>query len=255
MYSVTMRRKSESIKGPSSSLRERAYSHIQQLIASGGLESGSAISELQLAQTLGSSRTPIREAMSRLAAQGLLEQSPGGGMVVAQVQREDIVELHELREALELYAVRKAAHQPMQDIERVRIQKTIEQIGELTEELREGKKPVLNEAQMHRFLTADLCFHALLVSFAHNSRLQKMISETRLLINVFSLKRRGHDIEKLQDIQRYHQSILEAVLGQDADAATKALGDHLAASQRERLQEYDHSRREASLREHVPAIF
>jgi len=76
-----------------------------------------------------------------------------------------------------------------------------------------------------------------------------------LLINIFSLRRRGHDIEKLQEIQRCHQAVLEAVLRQDVDGATKALGDHLSASQRERLQEYDHSRREASLREHAPAIF
>lgn len=250
-----MRRKVEPVKVRSGSLREQAYHHIQQLIASGRLEAGSGISELQLAQELGSSRTPIREAMNKLAAEGLLEQSPGGGMNVAQVQREHIIELYELREALELYAVAKATREPMQDADRERIQKTIDQITELEKELRQNGGAALDAAQMKRFIAADLGFHALLVSLARNSRLQKTISETRLLISVFSLKRRGHDVATLESIQKFHQAILNAVIKQDSVAATRILAEHLEASQRERLQEYEHTRREALLRQHVPAMF
>ena len=250
-----MKRKSKAKPVHSGSVRERAYQHIQQQIASGHLPAGAGISELQLAAELGSSRTPIREAMNKLAAEGLLEQNPGGGMTVAQVQREHIIELYELREALELFAVTKAVLDPMHPSERDRIQKTIDCIGELEAELRKSKREALNQDQMHRFITADLGFHALLVSLAHNSRLQKTISETRLLINVFSIKRRGHDSDTLQRIQKFHQSILEAVLHQDAEAARKLLSEHLRASQNEVLIEYDHSRREASLRLHVPSMF
>ncbi|MEO6804329.1 MAG: GntR family transcriptional regulator [Granulicella sp.] len=250
-----MRRKVEPVKVRSGSLREQAYHHIQQLIASGRLEAGSGISELQLAQELGSSRTPIREAMNKLAAEGLLEQSPGGGMNVAQVQREHIIELYELREALELYAVAKATREPMQDADRERIQKTIDQIAELEKELRQKGGTALDATQMQRFIAADLGFHALLVSLARNSRLQKTISETRLLISVFSLKRRGHDVATLESIQKFHQAILNSVIRQDSVAATRILAEHLEASQRERLQEYEHTRREALLRQHVPAMF
>lgn len=250
-----MKRKVEPVKVHPGSLRERAYQHIQQLIGNGRLQAGSGISELQLAQELGSSRTPIREAMNKLAAEGLLEQSPGGGMNVAQVQREHITELYELREALELYAVAKATREPMRESERERIQKTVDQIGVLEQDLRTSGAAILDAAQMQRFITADLGFHALLVSLAHNSRLQKTISETRLLINVFSLKRQGHDASTLTSIRCFHQTILDAVINQDATAATNALAEHLHVSQRERLQEYDHSRREASLRQHVPTMF
>ena len=105
-----MRRKPRSRQGGNDlSIRERAYLHIQQLLLSGQLEAGSSVSELLLAKELGSSRTPIREAMNQLAAEGLLEQSPNGGMIVAQLGREDIIELYELREALEVYAVGKIA--------------------------------------------------------------------------------------------------------------------------------------------------
>jgi DNA-binding GntR family transcriptional regulator len=250
-----MKKKSKGRGTRSGSIREKAYHYIQRQIATGQLSAGSGISELQLAQELDSSRTPIREAMNQLAAEGLLEQSPGGGMNVAQVQREHIIELYELREALELYAVSKAVKEPVQTVERERIQKTIDKIGELEAELRKSGQESLNEDQMQHFITADLGFHALLVSLAHNSRLQKVISETRLLISVFSLRRRGHNRPALIAIRKFHQSIFDAVLRQDAEAARQALSEHLQASQRERLAEYEHFRGEASLRQHVPAIF
>ena len=250
-----MKRKPKPREGRSGSIRERAYHLIQQQIASGQLVAGAGISELQLAAELGSSRTPIREAMNKLAAEGLLEQNANGGMTVAQLQREHIIELYELREALELFAVNKAVREPMAASERERIQKTIDQIAELEKELRKAGHETLNQEQMQRFITSDLGFHALLVSLAHNSRLQKIISETRLLISIFSIKRRGHDAKTLQSIQKYHQRILDAVRRQDAEAACGALIEHLQVSQKERLLEYDQSRREASLRLHVPTIF
>lgn len=236
-------------------MRERAYQHIQQQIMNGQLEAGSDISELQLAHQLGSSRSPIREAMNKLAAEGMLEVSPGGGMTVARVRREDIMELYELREALELYAVTKAVQQPVHAIERERIQKTIDQIGELEAELEASGKLTLNSAQMQRFIAADLGFHALLVSLAHNTRLQKVISETRLLMNIFGLKRLGHDRATLRAIQNYHRSIFDAVLRQDSEAARASLTEHIQVSQKERLAEYDQVKREASLRQYIPSIF
>lgn len=250
-----MKRKPKAKDARSGSVRERAYLYIQQQIALGHLAAGAGISELQLAAELGSSRTPIREAMNKLAAEGLLEQNPGGGMTVAQLQREHIIELYELREALELYAVTKAVREPMHASERDRIQKTIDQIGDLEAELVRSGSELLDHDHMQQFIAADLGFHALLVSLAHNSRLQKTISETRLLISVFSIKRRGHDAGTLRSIQAYHQTILDAVLNQDAEAVRKALTEHLQASQKERLLEYDQSRREASLRLHVPSMF
>ncbi len=237
------------------SVRERAYLHIQQMVAGGQLGAGSAISELQLAKDLGSSRTPIREAMNQLAAEGLLEQAPGGGMLVAQVTRESIIELYELREALEVYAVGRVATVALQADDRSRLQTLIDGIAALQKELQKSKESALNEAQMRRFLTCDLNFHALLMSMTHNGRLQKIINETRLLISVFSIRRRGHDVAALKSIQKYHQDILDAVLDQDAARAMQAISEHIRASQHERLQEYDYWRREHTLRQTTPAFF
>ena len=237
------------------SVRERAYLHIQQMVASGKLGAGSAISELQLAKDLGSSRTPIREAMNQLAAEGMLEQATGGGMLVAQITRESIIELYELREALEVYAVGRVASVSLQSDDKRRLQELIDGIAVLQKELQTSKDSALNEAQMQRFLACDLNFHALLMSMTHNGRLQKIINETRLLISVFSIRRRGHDAATLKSIQKFHQDILDAVVAQNISGAMHSISEHIRASQYERLQEYDYWRREHSLKQTVPAFF
>src|ERR1700761_1537979 len=167
---VRMNRKPRSRRGGVDlSMRKRAYLHIQKLLLSGKLEAGSGISEQMLAKDLGSSRTPIREAMNQLAAEGLLEQSPNGGMIVTQLGREDIIELYELREALEVYAVGKIARTPLRPVDRDRLQSLVEEISVFRKELEESGNEALDEAQMSRLLACDLGFHALLMSLAFNS--------------------------------------------------------------------------------------
>lgn len=249
------RSKKKPASGRDTSVRVRAYLHIQHLVASGRLPAGSAISELQLAKELGSSRTPIREAMNQLAAEGMLEQASGGGMLVTQITREGVTELYELREALEAYAVARVAKISLPQEDKQRLQELVDGIGTLQKELVKSKTGALNEEQMQRFLACDLGFHALLMSMTHNGRMQKIINETRLLISVFAKRRRGHDADALKNIQKYHQDILDAVVRQDAPAATQAISEHIRASQAERLQEYDYWRREHALKQTVPSLF
>ena len=236
------------------SIRERAYLHIQKLLLSGKLEAGSSVSEQTLAKDLGSSRTPVREAMNQLAAEGLLEQSPNGGMIVAQLGRENIIELYELREALEVYAVGKIARTPLRSVDRDRLQGLVDELSVFRKELEKSKKDALDEAQMNRLLACDLGFHALLMSLAFNSRMQKSMNEARLLISVFAIRRAGHDKDALAKIQKYHQDILNAIVKQDKEAAMRELAEHIQESQRERVNEYDQWRRETAMRQSLPAF-
>lgn len=235
----------------SGSIREKAYVHIQQCIATGTLAAGGGISELLLAKELKSSRAPIREAMHQLAAEGLLEQNPSGGMVVAQLKREDIIELYELREALEVYAVGKVARAEIRPADKLHLQHLIDEVANLRREIDKTNRGALNLREMERFIACDLGFHALLMGMANNSRLQKIVGDTRLLIRVFAIRRAGHDRAALKSIQRYHQKILDSAVKQQPEAAMAALAEHIRTSQRERLDEYDRRKRESSLRESV----
>ncbi len=248
-----MRRKHHGVRD--CSIREKAYYYIQQLIASGTLTAGGGISELSLAEELGSSRTPIREAMNQLASEGLLAKSPSGGMVVAQLTREDIIELFEVREALEVYAVGRIARIPMQMADLDRLRHFVEEIRILIDELELSKAARLDESQMERFISCDFGFHALLASMTRNSKLVKVISETRLLIRVFAIHRGGHDLEALRNIYNFHKRILDAVSKQDSEAATAVLAEHIQAALRERLNEYDAWKRQNALQGSMPVFF
>ncbi len=247
---MALQRKAQSNRR-AGSVREKAYRHIQRSIADGSLAAGGGISELLLAKELNSSRAPIREAMHQLAAEGLLEQNPSGGMVVAQLTRDDIVQLYELREALEVFAVGKIARSPMSPGDKQRLQQLVDEIARLRRELGESKRGALDMKQMTRFIACDLGFHALLMSMANNSRLQKVVNDTRLLIRIFAIGREGHDSAALRSIQRYHQQILDAVAKRRPDAAMTAIAEHIQASRGERLNEFDLWKRENLLRQNV----
>lgn len=213
------------------------------------------MSELALAKELGSSRTPIREAIRQLVAEGLLDQSPNRGAVVVELTRQDIVDLYELREALEVYTVGKAARLPARPAELDRIQKLADEILAMKRELERSGKKNLSREQMHRVMTSDLGFHSLLIRLAANARILKVVNETRLLIRIFAMRHGGHDDKELGEIHRSHTDILRAVGDREPERAMRLLSDHIRISLRERLAEYDHWEREASLRNSIPEFF
>jgi len=92
-------------------LTKRAVYELRQKIIHGGLPGGTRLYEVALSEELQISRTPVREAMSRLAEEGLLERAPGGGFQVRSFSLRDVVDAIELRGVLEGTAVRLAAEQ------------------------------------------------------------------------------------------------------------------------------------------------
>jgi DNA-binding GntR family transcriptional regulator len=234
------------------SVRQKAYRHLQQKIASREFPAGSAVSELSVAKELGISRTPVREAIGQLVAEGLLEQIPNRGVVVVQLTRNDIVDLYELREALEVYAARKAARLPLSAADLHRLQTFTDDILGLRNELLQAGRTELNAEQMHRFVVCDLGFHTMLMRLAANARILKVVNETRLLIRIFAIRRTGHNAADLERINQQHSDVLQAVSERDPDRAMRILSEHIQNSQRERLAEHDHWERENSLRANLP---
>lgn len=216
---------------------------------------GSAVSEIALAKELGSSRTPIREALGQLVAEGLLEQTPNRGAVVVQLKRQDIIDLYELREALEVYAVGKVAQRTNSEQEIARLNTLVEDISTLEKELTASRKGELDEQQMQRFIACDLGFHALLVRMSSNARILKLVQETRLLIRIFAIHRRGHNAEMLRKIHAQHNEMLRAVIDRNPKRAMQLLSTHIQTSLQERLEDFDTWEHEAALRSSFPVFF
>ncbi len=228
-------------------MRDRAYVYVRRSIRSGTFPAGTFLSEAEIARHLGISRTPLREAIRQLVAEGFLRQTPNGVSVVVEFSKKDIAELYELREALEVYAVGKAAEQGLRPCDFDTLQQLIREIPVLGAELEQSAEKRLNAEQMQRFVRIDLSFHATLVRAATNLRILKAFADTRVLLSIFAMRRKGHHAAQLTEIHRYHSEILEALARKDPEAAMRALRDHIRASRQERLSEYDEWERESVL--------
>ena len=250
-----MNRKRSLIPGSPVSMRERAYAYIQRKIASGELKPDVPISELVLAKELKMSRTPVREALGQLVAEGLLDQTPNRGTVVVQLGRQDIIDLYELREALEVYSARKAAQLSLRSIDLQRWQGLSDEIQHLNLDLEKSGKAALNAEQMQHFVASDLSFHNMLMRMAVNNRMLKVVNETRLLIRIFAIRRPGYDAATLERIHQQHDAIIQAVTGHNLELATQLLTRHIRASLEESLDAYDLWEQETSLKKNIPTFF
>src|SRR5438445_9257378 len=89
-------------------LWQRVYDHLREEILTGRLKPGAELGEVPLSEQLGVSRGPLREAIGRLAAEGLVTVRPRRGAVVRSLSKEEFLELYQVREGLEAMAVRLA---------------------------------------------------------------------------------------------------------------------------------------------------
>ncbi len=214
-----------------------AHRHILAKVAGGSLPTGAAVSEVALAEQLGISRTPIREAIGQLVAEGILQKSNRGAVVV-EPTRQDLIELYELREAVEVYAVGKVAGAPLSPRLVDTLDGLVEDVRTAAAALKKTGRPSLEGEALQSFVNCDLQFHMLLLQAGGNQRMQKVFDSTRLLLRVFTLRREHHTTKLLTEIHRYHRGILDAVAAGNRTSAMQLLGEHIRLSLEERLAEY-----------------
>ncbi|HUT36396.1 MAG TPA: GntR family transcriptional regulator [Planctomycetota bacterium] len=219
-------------------LSEKAYDQIQEAILVGRFPEGSVLSEATLAKELGMSRTPVSQAMDRLAADGLVQRIARYGTVVRSFTRQELTELYEVREALESFAITKAAERVVEET-LTRLERYCQEMGRLADELRASGRAVLDGASLRRFLAADLAFHLLLVRTAGNARLMKLVQQTRTISRVFRMRRQQHDLRVVEGAHRYHGRVADALRRGDVHTAREQLVEHIRASQREASEHFD----------------
>lgn len=223
---------------PTDTLRAKAYQHIQRKLLAGDWSAGDVLSELTVAKELGISRTPVREAFRDFEQEGVLEQVPRFGTRVKALDRRDLVELYELREALEPYAVVQAAGR-LSEADAHTLQTLCQDMKSVAEELRKRGRTSPDAAMMKRLMSADLAFHQLLIRAAGNRRMMKIVADSRLLARIFATPRQEHNLTVIEETHRYHTQILEAVWSGKGEAARKLMAAHIRASLKEALDHYD----------------
>ena len=177
-------------------LRDVVFNTLRQAILKGELKPGERLMEIQLANKLGVSRTPVREAIRKLELEGLVLMIPRKGAEVAEITRQDMEDVLEVRTALE-------ACDHITDA----------QLSELKKASNEFKKALLEGKDLVTCADADMHFHDVILSATNNRRLIQML-------NNLSEQMYRYRMEYLKD-ERTHKTLIE-----EHDAIRRALKKH-----------------------------
>lgn len=207
------------------SLKEKAYAEIRRRILSGELSVEAPLSEYQLADELGLSRTPVREAVKRLEREGLLQSIPNRGTFVAELTARDISEIYQVREQLEGFSARIAAERMSEE----NIKKLEEEINLLN--------TLASEGQLIKVVDSDIRLHKLILASTQNSRLIELLGtlddQMHRVRARFPLSSAWLDTTLAE-----HADIVNAIKARNGDEAEKAMKAHLRSAREHAIKQF-----------------
>lgn len=204
---------------PRPSAGRTAYLLTKELIISGDLPGGTLISEGEIAERTGLSRTPVREAFLRLEAEDLLRLHPKRGAVVVPISPEEAGDVLELRRALECSAAERIARRGL-----------AAQAGDALRELIARQRECAARRDVVGYVEVDVAFHAGIVEAAGNalsSRFYRTLTDRQRRMNVHVLGPRAERLDVLAD---EHEALLGLLGAGDAAGFATALEAHLIAT-------------------------
>jgi DNA-binding GntR family transcriptional regulator len=202
---------------PAHTASERAYGELRQRVLDGRLPAGRRLKETELASELGISRTPVRDALSRLSVEGLLDFRPNVGATVAVWSETQIEQMFRIRAMLEPYASEIAASQ-IRDGE-------IDELRELCGIMEEAARRE-TQADLNTLAAANARFHRIIIDAARSDHLAKLVS---LAVNA-PLTRRifvRYTTEEVQRSMRHHREVVDALSHRDPSWSASAMRTHI----------------------------
>lgn len=197
------------------------YDSLRDAIWEGRFAHGERIREEEIANVLGVSRTPVREALQRLQQRGLLVIGPGRGLMVAQLSKQQVFELYAMREILEGSAARFAARHANEA--------EIEILYRLQRELAASNGDALNLVKLNRR------FHQAIYEAAHNQYLLETLdtlNDSLALLHSTTFRAPSRRTETDEE----HRRIVEAIEKRDSEAAERVAREHIRQAQRTRFE-------------------
>jgi GntR family transcriptional regulator, rspAB operon transcriptional repressor len=199
-----------------SRISDQVYDYLRGEIVAGRLAPGERISPEELAQQLKVSKMPIKEAIERLASEGLFEVQARRGTYVSRLNPVDLAETFEVRCALEVLAGRKATeHVTKADIERLH-------------ELIAAMERSIGKNDVRKHLDQNAQFHELILRLSGNGKLLETWQRLRTPIHVAGIHHRTDDwTSRVAQEQREHRAIVRALERRDPDAVAQAITQHI----------------------------
>ena len=150
-------------------LRQNAYDYLRRRVLDGTFSPGERLSPAAVARSLGVSHIPVREAITQLQSEGLIVQFPHRGVFVRQADREELIELMELRSVLERSAAGWAARR-INGAQLDELHARLSELGEAGNQVRVASPEELHDA-LARWMLGDMEFHLVLLRAARNRRM------------------------------------------------------------------------------------
>lgn len=195
-------------------LRDVVFNTLRQAILRGELKPGERLMEIQLANKLGVSRTPIREAIRKLELEGLVLMIPRRGAEVAEITEKSLRDVLEVRGALEELAVKLACKKI-----------TDEQIAELRAAEKEFEQ-ALSSGDVTVYAEADVKFHDVIYRATDNQRLIQLLFNLREQMYRYRVEYLKRE-EAHGTLLNEHKKIIETIANRDMDAAVDAVCQHI----------------------------
>lgn len=209
------------LPGPDGAQGHLVHRRLLDDIRSGALPPGARLRETELAARLGLSRTPVREAIRMLEADGLVTHLPRQGASVRRLDHAEVMELYEMRVVLEGTAARLAA--------RAASELELAELAQINAEIASADTPGHAARLNHRF-------HAVLVDAARNrflSRAMAALRRTYLILGPSTLA----DPDRAAEALAEHAALLEALCARDGAAAETLMRRHIEGAHRQRLRQ------------------
>lgn len=217
-------------------LREIVFETLREAILTGQLKAGERLMEVQLAEEMGVSRTPVREAIRKLELEGLVVMIPRKGAYVADISTKDIADVFEIRSALEALAAALACERITED-ELEELERLLVKIAECAE-----------KNDLETLVQLDTQFHDILYRASRNDRLVQIINNLREHIQRFrtsSLATPGRMRETVEE----HKALVEAISSRNVELAQRLAQEHIENAENrllEALREEMHTHQDES---------
>lgn len=202
-------------------LRDVVFHTLRDAILHGDLKPGERLMEIKLANRLGVSRTPIREAIRMLELEGLVIMLPRKGAQVAQITEKDLKDVLEVRMGLEELAVKFACERITDD--------QLEAMKAAADRFAQTVKDT-SEDDITHLAVADVDFHDLIYKATDNQRLIQLINNLREQMYRYRIEYLK-DVDVRSSLIEEHDAIYQALKNRDFDAACKATVEHISRQQ------------------------
>jgi DNA-binding GntR family transcriptional regulator len=201
------------------SLRDRAFAALKQRILEGEIPPGTVLSEARVAEELGISRTPVREALARLAHEGLARRFPGRGVIVLELSARESLDLIEVQACLEQFAIARAFEAG----------RSFD--GDALLEMLHAQQSAVADGDRPRFLEYDRRMHLEIVRGADNAKLVQFMRNTSDLLMYGGFRALQSDA-RLRETLLEHEALVRALAAGDRDAALAASRAHIEGARR-----------------------